>query len=77
MANRPPIIKDSPLLLRGGFSNAVYVVTKWRDHGEGRVEALEKFDVTEQFDHLVANPDINQNRTTATPEPITEEGGTT
>lgn len=47
-------VQSSPLLMRGGLSDRVFVVTKWRDMGEGRVEALMKHDVTEQYDALRA-----------------------
>jgi hypothetical protein len=39
--------------MRGGLSNRVYVVTRYRDLGNGMIEALEKFDVTEEFEILV------------------------
>jgi len=40
--------------MRGGLTNRVYVVTRWRNIGDGGdVEALEKFDVTDQYDALV------------------------
>jgi len=40
-----------PLLRRGGLTGAVYVITRYIDKGD-RIIALEKYDVTEQFDAL-------------------------
>lgn len=44
------------LLLRGGLTGRVYAVTKWRDLGEGRIEALVKHDVTDQYEALQSAP---------------------
>ena len=41
------------LLTRSDFTGTVYVVTKWKDLGDGQIEAVEKYDVTEQFRKLV------------------------
>jgi hypothetical protein len=46
--------KKRPLLVRGGLTGRVYVVTRYRDLGEGRLEALEKFDVTDQYEALAS-----------------------
>lgn len=45
--------KQLPHLMRGGLSNRVYVVTRYRDLGNGSIEALEKFDVTEEFEAMI------------------------
>jgi len=44
-----PLISSSPYLMSSGFSNKVYVVTKYRLIGDDLVEAYAKFDVTESF----------------------------
>jgi hypothetical protein len=48
--------KQPPLLLRGGLSGRVYVVTRYKvlDPERGRIEAITKYDVTDQFNALVA-----------------------
>ena len=45
----------NPLLVRGPLSDRVYVVTRYRVTGGGAVEALTKYDVTDQFRALVAD----------------------
>lgn len=50
-------IRYQPLLTRGGLSGRIYVVTKWRDLGNGAIEAVEKFDVTDQYDDLYESDD--------------------
>jgi len=42
--------KQQPRLMRGGLSGRIYVVTRYRDLGDGLIEALEKYDVTEDFE---------------------------
>lgn len=42
-------MKQQPHLMRGGLSGRVYVVTRYRDLGNGTIEALEKFDVHDDF----------------------------
>lgn len=49
-----PAIQRDPILTRGGLTNRVYVVTKWRDLGNGNIEAVEKYDVTDQYGALRA-----------------------
>lgn len=49
MAERKP-----PLLLRGALTGRVYVVTSYTDHGDGRITAKTKHDVTEQYNALRA-----------------------
>lgn len=44
--------KQQPRLMRGGLSGRVFVVTRYKDLGAGLIESLEKFDVTEDFEHL-------------------------
>ena len=44
-----PLITSSPYLYVSGFSQKVYVVTKFRPVGDGMVEAHTKFDVTKSF----------------------------
>jgi hypothetical protein len=45
--------RQKPLLRRGGLTNRVYLVTRYKDHG-GYIEALTKVDITEQYDALRA-----------------------
>lgn len=42
-----------PILLRSGLTGSVYIVTAYTDHGDGRITAKTKHDVTEQFEALV------------------------
>lgn len=47
-------------LVRGGLSKRVWAVTRWKDtpeRGPDAWEALEKFDVTDNFRALVAEDD--------------------
>jgi hypothetical protein len=52
MSKRP--IQRDPILTEGGITSRVYVVTRWRDLGGGLIEAVEKHDVTDQFEALAA-----------------------
>lgn len=45
--------QQTPRLMRGGLSGRVYVVTRYRDLGDGNYEALEKYDVTEEFEAMI------------------------
>lgn len=45
-------MKQEPMLMESGLTGRVYVVTSYRDNGDGTFTAREKFDVTEQFDAL-------------------------
>lgn len=45
-----------PLLLKSDLTGAVYVVTKYKRLDSGVVEAIEKHDVTAQFNDLAAAP---------------------
>lgn len=47
-------MKQPPMLVEGGLSNRVYVVTRYKTHDDGLIEALEKYDVTDEFDALAA-----------------------
>jgi hypothetical protein len=44
--------RNPPMLMFGGLTKTVYVVTRYRHLGDGRYEAQEKFDVTDQFVNL-------------------------
>lgn len=44
--------RKPPLLLRGGLTGRVYIVTAYTDHGDGRIEARTKYDVTDQYNAL-------------------------
>lgn len=44
--------KQQPRLMRGGLSGRVFVVTRYKDLGDGLIESLEKFDVTEDFSQV-------------------------
>lgn len=46
MSGQEPMLMESPLTKR------VYVVTSYKDEGNGVFTAREKYDVTEQFDAL-------------------------
>ena len=46
MTRQEPMLMESPLTRR------VFVVTSYRDNGDGTFTAREKYDVTEQFDTL-------------------------
>lgn len=41
--------------MRGGLSNLVYVVVRYKDLGNGMIESLEKYDVTEDFQELAVH----------------------
>lgn len=43
-----------PMIYQGAFTGTWWCATKWRDLGEGRFEALEKFDVSTQIDEILA-----------------------
>lgn len=45
--------KQHPRLLCSGLTGRVYVVTRYKELGDGRFESLEKFDVTDDFQALV------------------------
>lgn len=51
--------KQQPRLMRGGLTGRIYVVTRYKvreDRGDGTAlfEAITKYDVTEDFEALVA-----------------------
>ena len=46
-----------PLLVRGGLTGRIYVVTAYTRHGDGRIVSRRKFDVTDQFDELLQAED--------------------
>lgn len=41
--------EQQPRLMCSGLTNRVYVVTRYKEMGGGQIEALEKFDVTDDF----------------------------
>jgi hypothetical protein len=51
--------KQQPQLLQSGLTGRVYVVTRYKvlDAEKGRIEAITKYDVTDQFNALVAERD--------------------
>lgn len=51
-AGTSPMDKQPPRLMQGGLSGRIYVVTKYRELGNDSVEALEKFDITDDFYNL-------------------------
>lgn len=51
------VVKQAPLLVRSGLTRTVYVLTRYKRHRDGTVEALEKHDVTDEFNKLVADID--------------------
>lgn len=44
-----------PRLLRSGLTGTVYVVTRYKELPTGHIEAQTKYDVTEDFNALVAS----------------------
>ena len=44
--------KQQPMLMESPITKRVYVVTKYKHNGDGMFLALQKFDVTDQFDAL-------------------------
>lgn len=56
--------KQQPRLLKGGFTGRIYVVTRYKDLGRGLVEALEKYDITEEFMALATQVTQGRDRTT-------------
>lgn len=65
--------RKPPLLLRGGLTGRVYVVTSYTDHGDGRFTAHTKHDVTDQYEALRAE-DLADSESPLTAQ--TEAGGT-
>ena len=53
---------QQPRLMRGGLSGRIYVVTRYRDLGGGAVEALEKYDVTEDYNAIVETSGVTEPR---------------
>ena len=49
MSARKPPIKRGLTLTRSDLTNRVYGVVRWRDLGNGRIEAIEKYDITEEL----------------------------
>lgn len=45
--------KQEPMLMESPLTNRVFVVTSYKDNGNGVFTAMRKYDVTEQFDALV------------------------
>lgn len=50
--------KQTPMLMRSALTGRVYVVTRYKILGENdgyrSYEALEKFDITDQFEQMVS-----------------------
>jgi len=46
--------KQQPMLMESPLTKRVFVVTSYEDNGDGTFTARQKYDVTEQFDALVA-----------------------
>lgn len=44
--------KQIPMLMESPLTKRVFVVTSYKDNGDGTFTARQKFDVTEQFDAL-------------------------
>lgn len=45
--------KQPPVLMRSGLTGSVWIVTRYREDAAGPYEALEKYDVTDQFDAIL------------------------
>ncbi len=39
----------TPIISVGGLSGRTYVVMRWRERGDGVIEAVEKYDITDQL----------------------------
>jgi len=44
--------KQEPRLMESALTKRVYIVTRYKDLGEGKFLAFDKHDVTEQFDAI-------------------------
>lgn len=48
--------KQDPMLMKSEITDRIYVVTKWKlikaEGSEGYFDALEKFDITDQFNKM-------------------------
>lgn len=44
--------KQQPMLMESPLTKRVYVVTSYKDNGNGTYIARQKYDVTDQFDML-------------------------
>ena len=44
--------KQKPMLMESPLTKRVYVVTSYKNNGDGTFTAHQKYDVTEQFDAL-------------------------
>lgn len=49
-----PTVRSGNYLMVGQLTGQVYLVRRWREHPDGLREAIEKVDVTEQFDSIAA-----------------------
>jgi hypothetical protein len=45
-------MKQEPMLMESPLTKRVFVVTSYKDNGDGTFTAHQKHDVTEQFDKL-------------------------
>ena len=41
--------KQQPMLMESPLTKRVYIVTSYKDNGDGTFTAREKYDITEQF----------------------------
>src|SRR4029077_17919255 len=48
-------VRRGTKLKRSAYKWRVYLVTRWREHPSGLVEALNKIDVTDEYERLRAN----------------------
>lgn len=46
--------KQPPVLMYGHLTGSVFIVTRYKENDDGPYEALEKYDVTDQFQELLA-----------------------
>lgn len=54
--------KQKPLLRRSGLTNTVWIVTRYKHRENGLIEALEKYDVTDQFLKIAGTPPLDGER---------------
>lgn len=47
------VMMNGARLLRSGLTGRVYAVTRWKVRPNGSIEAVKKFDVTDEFEALI------------------------
>lgn len=44
---------ENLLLRRSPLTGRIFAITRWKEHSDGTIEALDKFDVTDEFNALL------------------------